>query len=279
MKIWTISDIHLKIWQARESYMPFDVPDADVCVVAGDVTDGIVPSLEWMGRCIRPHMPIVAVLGNHEYFGHDIPEGKRTAARLASEMDINLLDDSAVVVDGVRFVGGTLWTDFMLFEDAADGPGFTQRECMAAARHGLVDYDEIWATEASDQRMARQFGTRDALDLHHGTMSFLDRALGDHENGPVVVVTHHAPSPRSVSSAFSHQPTTAAYASDLTSFMLAFQADLWIHGHVHDSFDYHVGRTRVVCNPRGYEAHPNASFDAGLVIHISNHPSPNCSGS
>lgn len=268
MKIWTISDIHLKIWQAREGLMPFAVPDADVCVVAGDVTDGIVGSLQWMAECIRPHMPVVAVLGNHEFFGHDIPEGRRTAARLARELDIHLLDDSEVTIGGVRFVGGTLWTDFRIFEDAAEGPAFTQRDCMAAARHGLADYDEIWAEEASNLRMARLFSPRDAVELHRSTVAFLDRALALQDDVPVVVVTHHAPSPMSVKEQYAGLPTSAAYASDLTSFMLAFQVDAWIHGHTHDNFQYEVGRTRVVCNPRGYEAHPNPGFDPALIVEV-----------
>lgn len=268
VKIWTISDIHLKLPEARMGMMPFDVPTADVCVVAGDVTDGVRPSLEWIGKCIRPHMPVVAVLGNHEFFGHDIPEGRRTAACIASDFGIDLLDDSAAMIDGIRFVGGTLWTDFRLFEDSEAFPRFAQRDCMAAARRSLGDFDEIWAEEASNQRMARLFGPRDAVSLHLSTVAYLDRTLSQHEEGPVVVVTHHAPSPMSVKEKYAGLPTSAAYASDLTSFMLAFQADAWIHGHTHDNFDYEVGRTRVVCNPRGYEAHPNPGFDPALIVEV-----------
>lgn len=276
MKIWTLSDIHLKIWEAREGVMPFAIPDADVCVVAGDVTDGVRPSLEWIGKCIRPHMPVVAVLGNHEFFGHDIPEARRSARQIADDIGIQLLDDSSACIDGVRFVGGTLWTDFRLFEDAEQGPDFSQRDCMSAARRALADFDEIWAEEASNQRMARYFGPRDAVSLHQSTVSYLDRALADHKEGPVVVVTHHAPSPLSVANAFLESPTSAAYASDMTSFMLAYQADVWVHGHMHDSFSYEVGRSRVVCNPRGYAARPNPKFDPGLVIEVGNRAELNC---
>jgi len=269
MKIWAISDIHLTIAQARGMHMPFGIPEADICVVAGDVTDGMEDSLKWVGGCIRSHMPVVFVPGNHEYFGYDVPDARRRAASLSADLGVVLLDDGAADIGGVRFVGGTLWTDFMLFEGAGEGALFTQRECMGAAKSTLGDYDEIWATEASDRVIARTFSPRDAVGLHRATLSYLDRELALHEEGPLVVVTHHAPSPLSIAEKFSTLPTSAAFASDLNQFIEAYQVDAWLHGHVHDSFDYQIGRTRVVCNPRGYEAHQNPVFDPRKVIELS----------
>jgi Icc-related predicted phosphoesterase len=272
MDIWTLSDIHLTLAETRSFDMPFAVPNADVCVVAGDITDDLAPGLEWLSRNILPRMPVVTVLGNHEFFGYDIPGARRMAASMAADLGIHLLDDSSADIDGVRFAGGTLWTDFRLFEDTDENTTFTQRACMAEAKSKFGDFDEIWATEASDRQMARLFNPRDALGLHQGTVSYLDRLLHDSDSTPTVIVTHHAPSSRSIHSKFIEMPTSAAFASSMDSFISAFQPDLWIHGHVHDSFDYRIGSTRIVCNPRGYEAHPNPAFQSSMILTVEKVP-------
>jgi Icc-related predicted phosphoesterase len=274
MEIWTLSDLHLTLALAKSLDMPFAVPEADVCVVAGDITDDLVPALQWLARNIVPRMPVVTVLGNHEFFGHDIPSARRTAARMASELGIHLLDDSSVEIGGIRFAGGTLWTDFRLFEDADENTAFSQRACMAEAKQKFADFDEIWATEASDRYMARLFNPRDAVELHRGTVAYLDRLLCEASETPTVVVTHHAPSFQSIDQKFAMLPTSAAFASNLDAFIAAFQPDLWIHGHVHDSFDYQIGRTRVVCNPRGYEAWPNPRFQPAMLCKVGTARSP-----
>lgn len=268
MNIWTLSDIHFTIPEAWGLLQPFAIPDADICVVAGDMCDDLVPALKWLGKVIRPHMPVVTVLGNHDFYGHDIPAGRRRAAELASDFGLTLLDDTAAVVGGVRFVGGTLWTDYRLFESLSNPPLFTQSECMYAAKDRFGDFQEIWATEASDRMMARLIYPKELVRLHEQTVSYIDGILSEPFDGATVVVTHHAPCPRSVHQKFVGDVTSAAFVSDLSGMIEVRQPEVWIHGHVHDSFDYEVGLTRVLSNPRGYDRFPNLSFDPGLVIEV-----------
>jgi predicted phosphodiesterase len=64
----------------------------------------------------------------------------------------------------------------------------------------------------------------------------------------------------------------AAAMGEAQRLMRDFGARLWIHGHTHDSFDYRLDGTRVVCNPRGYAkdgANENPLFDAGFMIEIA----------
>jgi Icc-related predicted phosphoesterase len=83
-------------------------------------------------------------------------------------------------------------------------------------------------------------------------------------------MTHHAPSRRSVSAAFSADPISAAYASDLEPLIERMQPQLWVHGHIHSSSDYLIGATRVICNPRGYvPMQLNSDFDPALVIELT----------
>ena len=103
MKIWTLSDLHLD----HSPWEPASIPDAGICVIAGDILQGAVPSLEWIRHEILPHMPCVCVLGNHEFYGSSIERERALAAEYASHSGIHLLDDSSVEIDGVRFVGST----------------------------------------------------------------------------------------------------------------------------------------------------------------------------
>ena len=107
----------------------------------------------------------------------------------------------------------------------------------------------------------------DTARLHTATLAFLRKELSREFDGTTIVVTHHAPSPRSIAPRFQNDPLNPAFVSDLEAFIERYGPSLWVHGHVHDSFDYWVGRTRIVCNPRGYFPDQlNPAFDPLLVV-------------
>jgi hypothetical protein len=167
-------------------------------------------------------------------------------------------------VDGkpYRVVAATLWTDFALF-----GPSRRQ-EVMDTALRESNDFHNIRLLDTFYQEK-RRFEPADALRLHMEARSFLEGELGSHFDGITIVMTHHAPSLKSVPSELAADPLTAAYASDLEELIKRTQPDLWVHGHIHMSSDYRIGTTRVVCNPRGYHAFGlNPEFDIELVIEI-----------
>jgi hypothetical protein len=115
------------------------------------------------------------------------------------------------------------------------------------------------------------FTPQDAAGLFKRHAAWLDQRLATPYGGPTVVVTHHAPSAKSIHPRFAGSILNAAFISDLEHLLGHERVDLWIHGHTHDSFDYCVNGTRVLCNPRGYArdgVDENASFDPGLTIEI-----------
>jgi hypothetical protein len=86
------------------------------------------------------------------------------------------------------------------------------------------------------------------------------------------VVTHHAPSPASIHPRFAASPLNACFVSNAEHLLDGDRVRLWIHGHTHDSFDYVVNGTRVVCNPRGYAkngVNENPRFDAEFVVDVA----------
>ena len=248
MRLHIYSDLHLE-------FAPLEPPDtgADVVILAGDIhvqTRGV----GWAAQVFR--RPVIYVPGNHEYYGGHF---KNTLAKMrdrASETRVHVLDRDEVVIDGVRFLGATLWTDFSA----------TGNLVLAAldARQRMTDYRRIRAASY------RRLRPSDVVEDHRESVSFLRAKLAQPFEGKTVVVTHHAPSTRSIAARFRDDPghLNAAYVNRLED-LLGPPVSLWVHGHTHTSFDYELLGTRVVCNPRGYIPYePNPDFDPGRVVEI-----------
>lgn len=254
MKIQVFSDLHIDVATVKPIAFGADV---DAVIVAGDTCQGAQEAFAHIRRIVPMTIPVIMTMGNHEYYGRCLPEELAIARATAPAFGIHLLDNDTVVIDRVRFVGCTLWTDYRLF-GSANVP-FAVR----AAAQGLNDHRRIsW----SKQPWAR-FRPAEALLLHSRSRMFLQAALQAEHAGPTVVITHHAPHPRSLHPKYRKDLLSAAYVSDLEDLILAAAPTLWVHGHVHTSFDYTVGNTRVLCNPHGY-GNENPDFDPALVVEI-----------
>lgn len=254
MKLWILSDLHLEF---GGSFNALRVPDADVRVVAGDLLTGCSNSVRWLDKMVAPDMPVVFVVGNHEFYGHSVMEGLEWGRVHAAECPrVNFLENDAVMVGGVRFLGCSLWTDYALDGDPEFG--------MAMAGYQLNDHRRVMWRMLPEREL---FTPVHARALHVRSKHWLKRQLQQPFDGPTVVVTHHAPHPRSVNPRFKGSALNPAFASDLSEVIERWQPELWVHGHMHDSCDYMIGKTRVLCNPKGYESE-NAAFDPGLVVEV-----------
>jgi 3',5'-cyclic AMP phosphodiesterase CpdA len=249
VRLHVLSDLHLE-------FAPFDPPavDADVVVLAGDVAPG-VGGVEWAASAWRDR-PVVIVPGNHEFYGHTYPALVRKMVARAAELGphVHVLSDAAVTLGGVRFLGATLWADFRVFGD--------QRAGMAAAHAQMNDFRRI--------RVEPSFGRARPSDMvlwHDRSLRFLRRSLAERHDGPTVVVTHHAPSGRSLNPLYADL-VASAYASDLDALVAQSGARLWVHGHTHLCVDYRIGDTRVLANQRGYPDESAEGFDPSLVVDV-----------
>lgn len=254
MRLQVFSDLHLDVRQPKAIQV---VPDVDAVVVAGDVCEGAEHAFVHLRQIVPMPIPIVMTLGNHEFYRRCWREELAHARATAPLYGIHLLENNEVVVGNVRFVGATLWTDYALF-----GEAYVPLAIHAASK-GLNDHRRIAWTK---QPWAR-FRPQEALGLHKRSRGFIETALATSAPGATVVLTHHAPHPRSVHPRFGDDLLSAAFVSDLTAVIEAGQPQLWVHGHVHDAFDYQLGATRVLCNPNGY-GNENAAFDPALVVEV-----------
>lgn len=247
MNIWIMSDLHL---DAHPIELAAPEMKPDVLVVAGDISTPLSAGLRWLSETI--HLPTVLVAGNADLYGTRIADEMVLARQLAAEAGIHLLEEDGTVVQGVRFLGATLWTDYTLDGDYSGS--------VKAATVGMADHREIGTGYGA-------FRPEDAASAHRRARVWLDGMLAQPFDGPTVVVTHHAPTPRSISSRFAGDPLNPSFASDLSGLILRRQPALWIHGHVHEHCDYQVAATRVVCNPRGYPSEATG-FDPAFVIRL-----------
>ena len=253
MRLHVLSDLHLSV-------APMAVPasGADVVILAGDIARPR-EAIAWASGFAKP---VLYVPGNHEFYGNSIAATAAELKALSAGTNIRVLDGDELVLDGVRFVGATLWTDFRLF-----GEGAERAEAMRQAQRFIRDFSRIRAADAADAA----FTPADSVVLFERHAAWLAERLAAPHVGPTVVISHHAPSRRSIHPRFADSPLNACFVSDAERLLDGGRVRLWIHGHTHDSFDYRVNGTRVVCNPRGYAkdgVNENPSFDPLLSLEI-----------
>jgi predicted phosphodiesterase len=230
LRIHILSDLH------HEERDKLDVSNihADVVILAGDIDEGVA-GVQWALQTFT--VPVLYVIGNHEPYGASTLKQLEEDIRTLTEgTHVHLLQNSVEVLDGVRFMGGTLWSDY-----AVTG---NQQEVIGLAAN-KSDFKRIRIDDPE-----RAFTPQELLALHGKARAFLEEELAKPFVGKTVVVTHFGSSPRSLLPEHSTYPTRGTYSSDL-EYLMGPIVNLWIHGHIHDSLDFQVKETRVVCNPRG----------------------------
>ena len=244
MRIRIYSDLHLE----REPFSPKD-GDADLVVLAGDIANGAA-GIEWARAMFT--VPVLYLAGNHEYYDGEF-ESVQSAMQSATGGTVALLDCSGRAIDGVRFLGCTLWTDYSLAA-AAERPAVIE-----SARKLNPDYQKI-------RFGSRAMAPEDAIALCGRHRRWLCDELARPFHGTTVVITHFAPHPRSIAPKYADHRANPAFVVDMDEAM-GPPAALWIHGHTHTRFDYKVRGTRVVCNPRGYPGE-RTGFVPDLTVEI-----------
>jgi predicted phosphodiesterase len=248
MKIQVLSDLHNEM----DYYRVKVCSDADVIVLAGDIfshgknPDGLLSVAKEIRR--QSNIPIVYITGNHEYYFSTFDD---THAAIEAVVDViddfHFLNNNSTIINGVKFVGTTLWTNFDLAQD--------EHEINLVGR---CINDFIYINNGD-------FTTEDCARLNNSARRFLRKELYEPFDGKKVMVVHHCPSPLSIHPKFEGSPVNSYFACSCCS--LIAKADLCIHGHTHESFDYTLNDTRVVCNPRDYYS-GNNHFNGKMIVEI-----------
>ena len=286
MKIAIASDLHLEFATLELD----NTQDAEVLVLSGDIL--VASDLaqhdphrimgdsrsnryhDFMERCCEKFPHVIYVMGNHEHYHGDfaktIPHIKTMFGHLKN---LHILDKEMVVLDDVHFVGATLWTD-MNNEDPLTlyhmiGMMNDFRIIKNSSR--AVNYKSYNDIENPNKPTFRtregKFSPDDAVTDFKLTVEYLKLMLETHRSKKFVMCGHHAPSRQSTHEMYAHdQLMNGGYSSDLEQFILDQEnLVLWTHGHTHHNFDYMIGQTRVLCNPRGYINHEPEAHNFKLL--------------
>lgn len=247
-----LSDLHLEFGPLDLAYR-----NEDILVLAGDIGIG-TNGAEWAHAYGRANaINVVMVAGNHEFY-----HGEMTTVswqlRKMGDAYFQVLDNELMIINGIRFIGAPLWTDYRLGNlDDNQVQG-----AQILARGQINDHHLIKVGSNS-------FLPSYAATLHKRSVNFLKSSIVRVSNVPTVILTHHLPSARSIAPCYADDPLNPAYASDLDDLVAVSGAKLWIHGHTHHSADYLIGNTRVLCNPRGYYPQDlNPTFDPDLIVEL-----------
>jgi len=259
MRILVLSDLHRELWRQYAPRIDTSISKPDVVILAGDIDKG-ARSVAWAAENFKG-IPTCILAGNHEYYGGKIESvQKELRDACAQTENVHFLDCDEFILDDVRFLRATLWTDFCLF-------GSDQRQAaMRAGEAAMNDYKLIRLAESG----YRKLRAADTARFHANHKKWLQDKLMEPFAGKTVVVTHMAPSMKSVASEFESDIVSACYASNLDD--LVANADVWIHGHMHSTSDYMIEGCRVVCNPLGYMnksgGPENFDWDPNFVLGI-----------
>lgn len=270
MRCHYLSDLHLEA-------QPFEasLPKGDVLIIAGDLCHArsLDPkrsdrySVEQRGRVMRfvdearrKFRNVLLVAGNHDHYDGVLEE---TIGLFRMHLPgVTVLDNEVVEIDGVRFFGGTLWTDLS---------GKSEAE-LTALRKGMGEYFFVKTRgEGSEQGLAK-LRPADTHRAHNEAWRRLRAAVAVAPLRPTVVITHHAPSPSGLNPSFAGSPLDPAYASNLDETIAAFEAvPIWVHGHTHIAKTYRIGKTVLRSNALGFAAKGGAApgFSVGAWFEMA----------
>ena len=263
MRALVVSDLHLEFWKESSPMNLFknsSEPKPDIVILAGDIHNS-AKAVKWAAEMFAG-IQILYVMGNHEAYGGSIEYTEEEILIECKKFEnVKLLNCDEFVLQNVRFLGCTLWTDFQLFGKEK------RQEAMRESALYVNDYNAI----RLKAKGYRKISTSDTAEIHSQHKSWLRSKLEEPFDGKTVVITHMCPSFRSTHDRFKLSLASAAFSSNLDD--LVAKASYWIHGHTHDSYDYMIENCRVICNPCGYPirtgAPENSGFDPNLIVEIS----------
>lgn len=266
MKIKQVSDLHLEF----SDYIVENNENCDVLILGGDIMVAekvLKPESEYgvrfrnfLKHCSEAFPHVIYIAGNHElYGGYWFKSLDRLREACGVHNNLHFLENESIKFDDVTFIGGTLWTDMNKADPLT----------LHAVRDMMMDYKAI----NNDRAGFTNLKPADTVHRHRATLDYIKSIVAERGDEKFVVCTHHTPSFQSCHEQYKTEYLmNGAYHSELSEFILDRpQIKLWTHGHTHNSFDYMIGETRVVCNPRGYHSHrfsEDTEWNPDIVLEV-----------
>lgn len=288
MKIQILSDLHIDIgfFQTLPEWEEIieTGKKADLCIVAGDIANSRELGYQWLCEYLEQVnlssedskdskvakateaisatkvttvtnvTKIILILGNHDFYGSSIAETFEFwySREKVKSREIVLLENQCINIKDIIFFGCTFWTDLN---------GASEKQ-LNIAQKSINDWKQI-----------KDFKPIDSKNLHDQSVKVIDQMFEMITTfplpfKPLVIITHHLPSYKSIAPQYANQPANSCFASHNDDLIKKLAPILWIHGHTHTSFDYMIDGTRILCNPRGYYCENSKNFNSSLIIEV-----------
>jgi len=264
MKILLLSDLHTEF--TNNTY-PIPQVDCDVIVLAGDIgisLNGIKLANKWQEEL---NVPIVIINGNHEYYRNSsisstcgymtIFEEMHFNQKVHCNKNVHFLENDSVIINGVRFIGCTLWTDFRTDEK------LTQEQEMYQAKRFLNDYRICY------YKQGKLLTPQDTLDMHNKSKKWLDKELKKQFDGKTVIVTHHSPILEGTNPIYLGDKN-GGFCNVMDNFIKKHRNSIeaWFFGHTHYSVDFDLHSVKMVSNQCGYPSERIDGFKDNKIIEV-----------
>ncbi len=255
MKFRIMSDLHLDYcYIAGGINLPeLDDDASTILLVPGDICEGNNTALliEFLTMMSNRFKEVIFILGNHDYYMTDMLTHVQRIKELAENFyNVTFLHRSVIPKEfpdtNTVIIGSTLWTDF-------------NNEDVIA----YVDASRYMSDYTCIRYDGKPLGSHNILDEHHADLKYIKYQLKQYEGWNTIVITHHAPSPLSITERYKGDFTNAYFISDIHDIIDEYKPNVWIHGHVHSFHDYLIDSTRVICNPVGYRHHIYGNENTG----------------
>ena len=239
MKFRLISDTHNYCDPTYRLHRT-ETENEEILLLAGDIDDNKNERLKvFLQNCSSRFKEVVYISGNHEYYGSNIIRNHEKLKEICSEFgNVHYLNNQSYTVGDVVIIGCTLWTNLTPIEQL-------RSNCMN-------DYNKI-RNGSNDMPFKRKLTPQDTTILHKESISFIKNTLAN-TSKKTIILTHHAPSYKSIDPRYKEDSTNCFYATDLEQIIREYKPNAWVHGHIHTFFDYTIDTTRIMCNPKGYDS-------------------------
>ena len=272
MKIAIASDIHLEFGNldiSNDNHADVLILSGDICVAADlDMRDRRQTELgfaryrserfhDFFERCAENFPHVIYVMGNHEYYHSDFATALGEMRRKLEHLtNLYIMERDVKVIGNVTFIGGTLWTDMNNQDSLTLYHMRTMMNDFRVIQNSTVPV-HFRTSEGEFRTRVAKFSPEDSVTEHVKMKQYIQSVVQGNHDTKYVVVGHHSPSRLSTHEMYKHDTImNGGYSSDLDEFIKDHpQIRLWTHGHTHHPFDYVIGETRVVCNPRGYDGY------------------------
>lgn len=207
----------------------------DYIILAGDIGEKF-SHIDWLKHYSK-ECKVLYIPGNHCMYRDRLYRKEEKLREKLQGYDVQILNQHYIEHDDYVIIGATMWSDFALYPDRV--------------REAKMDYDATMKDKKLIKTLScRRFISNLSQIESHKHQHWIKNTLDKFKHKKCIIVTHHAPSIKSLSSDLYGHIDAACYANNLDKFILEHpQIKVWCHGHNHESADYYIGGTRVICNP------------------------------